>query len=221
VSAAFRNPAVEWFTQWFGGELVLGQVRVCRRDNGYDLRHVADYARQDAELQEMSPEEARSLAQFTEGGEFRPLKSAPTLKRGWRIVANSDAELFTAIDRLYPGAIADLYATLQHPPPATDYRAFTNRQTGMYRITTFLSDMDAAAVARKACAPEYCLKRRFWDVEGLAPEVVAHKSVIPCLEPCGIFLEFARKVVRAMQQQKAPAEVVLPQLQPQARAAEE
>jgi hypothetical protein len=211
---AFRNPALEWFVHWFGDELVIGEVRICRRETAYELRHVADDAKGAVELKQCTPEEARAIAQFTESGVFRPLKSAPTLRRGWRILAVSDAELGTALDRLYPGVIADLYATLQRPPPTTDYRELTSRQTGMYRITNLLSDLDAAAMVRKCCAREFCLKRRFWDVAGLAPEVIEDKTVIPCLEPCPILLEYARKVVRAMQRENAPVQNVLPKLQP-------
>jgi 4Fe-4S binding protein/cobalt chelatase family protein len=214
MSAPFRNPAVEWFVSWFGGQVVIGQVLVCRRDKGYELRHAEDHESATRELRQATPEEARAIAQFTEGGAFRPLKSAPTLRRGWRILANSDTELATALDRLYPGVIADLYATLQRPAPVTDYRAFTSRQTGMYRITTFLDDVDAGAVVRKCCASQFCLKRRFWDVSGLAPEVVTDKSVIPCLEPCAVLLEFARKVVRATQQENLPVSDVLSKLDP-------
>lgn len=197
----------------------MGQVLVCRQEKGYELRHAADRDR--ADLQQVTPEDARGIAQFTEDGKFRPLKSAPTLRAGWRISTSSDAELGSALDRLYPGAIADLYATLQHPPPVTGYRDFTKRQSGMYRITTFLSDAEAAAVVRKCCAPEFCLKRRFWDASGHAPEAVERKSVIPCLEPCAILLEFARKVVRAMQREKAAVEAVLGELQPTTSVAEE
>lgn len=214
MSTPFRNPAVEWFVTWFGGELVIGQVLVCRRDKGYELRHAGDHEKSVQELRQVTPEEARAIAQFTEGGAFRPLKSAPTLRRGWRIVANSDAELATALDRLYPGAIADLYATLQRSATVTDYRAFTNRQTGMYRITTFLDDVEAGAVGRKCCAQEFCLKRRFWDVSDKAPKVAGEKSVIPCLEPCAVLLEFARKVVRAAQREKLPVNDILPKLNP-------
>jgi hypothetical protein len=214
MPGAFRNPALEWFVHWFSDEVVIGEVRVCRRDSGYELRHVADDDKA-ADLKDFTPEEAREVAQTTESGAFRPLKSAPTLRRGWQIKAASDAELGTALDRLYPGVIGDLYATLQHPPPTTDYRAFAARQTGMYRIANFLSDLDAAAMVRKCCAREFCLKRRFWDIGGLAPEVVDQKTVIPCLEPCAILLEFARKVVRATQQQNLAVRDVLPTLQPQ------
>lgn len=214
MNAPFHNPTVEWFVSWFGGELVIGQVLVCRRDKSYELRHAEDHEKSARELRPVTPEEARAIAQFTEAGAFRPLKSAPTLRRGWQIVANSDAELATALDRLYPGAIADLYAALQRSAPVTDYRAFTNRQTGMYRITAFLDDVEAGAVVRKCCAQEFCLKRRFWDVSGLAPEAVGDKSVIPCLEPCAVLLEFVRKVVRAAQREKLPASDILPKLSP-------
>jgi len=214
MPGTFRNPALEWLVQWFGNELVIGQVRVCRRDKGYELRHVADHAKTAAELKQCTAEEARDIAQFTESGAFRPLKSAPTLRRGWQITAASDAELGTALDRLYPGAIADLYATLRHPPPVTDYRAMAARQSGMYRITNLLEDLEAAAVVRKCCAPEFCLKRRFWDVDELAPEVTQHKTIIPCLEPCAILLEFARKVVRAKQQENLPVQDIVAKVEP-------
>jgi hypothetical protein len=217
MNGDFRNPALGWFVQWFAKELVLGQVRICRMENGFELRHVDDWAVPPDQLKTIIAEEAREIAQLTESGAFRPLKAAPTLRRGWRIVAGSDVDLGTAVDRLYPGAVADLYATLQQPLPITDYREFTARQSGMYRITTFLDDTDAAAVVRKCCAREFCLKRRFWDVAGHAPEEPAQKSVIPCLEPCAILLEYSRKVVRAMQQEKAPASAVLPNLQPNSK----
>jgi hypothetical protein len=220
VPGEFRNPALEWFVHWFGEELVIGQVRVCRRGTSYELRHVADGEKDPAELKPFPAEEGRDIAQFTEAGVLRPLKSAPTLRRGWQIMAGSEAELGTALDRLYPGAIPDLYATLQHPAPATDYRELTSRQSGMYRITELLNDLDAGAVVRKCCAPEWCLKRRFWDVAGFAPEMIERKGIMPCLEPCPILLEFARKVVRATQRENAAVQDVLPGIQPQSSGEE-
>jgi hypothetical protein len=43
------------------------------------------------------------------------------------------------------------------------------------------------------------LKQRLWTVEGLPSDGSAAKSLIPCLEPCAILLEFARTVVRLEQ----------------------
>jgi 4Fe-4S binding protein len=84
----------------------------------------------------------------------------------------------------------------------THFRDFTNRQTGMYRITTSLSDEQAAQVIRAGCHKQFCLKCRLWTVNGLATESAAEKSLIPCLEPCAILLEFARMAVRLEQGEK-------------------
>jgi hypothetical protein len=147
----------------------------------------------------------RDLAQFTAQGAFRPLKSAPTLRSGWRVVLADEAALSLALNQLYPGAVADWHAAQSPNPPTTSYRAFTGRQTGMYRITTMLDDAMAGAVIRACCHTDFCLKRRLWSVDGLPPDPVSQKSAIPCLEPCAILLEFARKIVRVEQDQRTPS----------------
>src|SRR3989442_3355012 len=72
----------------------------------------------------------------------------------------------------------------------------------MYRITTLLSDAQAAEVTRACCHKMFCLKRRLWTANGLAPDPVEDKSLIPCLEPCAILLELARKAMRIVQEEK-------------------
>ena len=44
-------------------------------------------------------------------------------------------------------------------------------------------------------------------MNGLAAEAVEEKSLIPCLEPCAVLLEFARKAMRMEQEQKLKLEV--------------
>jgi hypothetical protein len=197
----------------------------------------------------------RELAQTTESGAFRPLKSAPNLRRGWIADARSVPELGRALDSLYPGFIPDWYAThmdsaredsrptaaikagshggasvpasREHAGSAplaarkdlvTSYRDFTNRQTGMYRITQNLTDEQAAAAIRACCHVRFCLKQRLWTVQGQPPDApqgrgpgegqfrsegnpsnLTAKSIIPCLEPCAIMLEFARAAARIEQ----------------------
>jgi hypothetical protein len=146
--------------------------------------------------------EARTLAQFTATGEFRPLKSAPTLQRGWRMRLAGEAELELALNQLYPGAIADWHAARSEHPPVTNYREYASRQTGMYRITTMLNVSEVAAVIKEGCAAGRCLKRRLWTINGLALDAVAAKSLIACLEPCAVLMEAARTAVRSGQQEK-------------------
>ncbi|HZM01910.1 MAG TPA: DR2241 family protein [Candidatus Saccharimonadales bacterium] len=182
-----------------GNEGVFGQVLIRRNGRGFELRHITDGETMASSLSLLGENEWRALAQFTAHGAFRPLKSAPTLRSGWRAVLAGEAALGLALDQLYPGAVADWQAARSPTPPTTGYREFTARQTGMYRITTKLDDTMAGAVIRACCHADFCLKRRLWSVEGLAPDAATGKSAIPCLEPCAILLEFARKIVRVEQ----------------------
>ncbi|MDB6023632.1 MAG: hypothetical protein JWQ04_3489 [Pedosphaera sp.] len=199
-----KNPALKAFTAQTGDELVLAQVLIQRRGAAYELRHVEDRSATTESLRLVKLAEARALAQFTATGEFRPLKSAPTLQRGWRMTAADDTELDAVLSRLYPGAVADWHAAQTASPPVTHYREYVNRQSGMYRITAMLTDAQAAQVARTVCDAKSCLKRRLWTVPGLAPDAAAAKSLIPCLEPCAVLMESARKAMRAGQEEKLP-----------------
>jgi hypothetical protein len=199
---AVANPALEKFVAQIGNELVLGQVLILRCERGFELRHVQDRSFAPEQLRTLALAELRALARFTASGAFRPLKSAPNLRAGWRALAATNAELETVLNQLYPGALADWFAAQAELPPVTDYRQFTNRQTGMYRITSMLNDAQAAQVIRVACHKGFCLKRRLWTVAGLAPDAPAEKSLIPCLEPCAVLLEFARTAVRLEQTEK-------------------
>src|SRR5688572_16490593 len=179
MAVGFRSPALDWFIQQIGDELLVAQVLVRREQGGFELRHAEDREASADTLKLAGPDEALAIAQFTEGRAFRPLKSAPNLGRGWRIFAPTDLELEGALNRLYPGFIADFFAVRTSTPHITHYREFTNRQTGMYRITTFLSDADAFAMAGKCCSTRYCLKRRLWTVEGQPLDQFEGKSIIP------------------------------------------
>ena len=200
----FVNPAVQKFVATLGDELLLAQVLIRRHGRGFALRHVADRARADAELRVVSVAGLRELAQVTETGAFRSLKSAPNLRQGWRTGVADDLELETALNHLYPGALADWFAAQSDAPPVTHYREFTGRQTGMYRITTMLNDEQAARMIRACCHTRFCLKRRLWTVGSLAADTASEKSMIPCLEACAVLLEFARKAARLEQEDRVP-----------------
>lgn len=198
------NPALQAFVAQLGDELLLAQVLIRRAGRGYELRHEADRQRAPGELRLAPLPELRALAQLTASGAFRPLKSAPNLQSGWRAQLADDAELDAALQQLYPGAVADWFAAQKPPAPITHYREFTERQTGMYRITTMLTDEQAAQVTRACCHRRFCLKQRLWTVGRLGADGAKEKSLIPCLEPCAILLEFARQAVRIEQDKKAP-----------------
>ncbi len=190
------NPDCREFLAAFEAEIVLGQVLIRRQERGFELRHAADRPAGAQTLRLLKGAELRTWAQSAAGGAFRPLKSAPNLRPGWRAVASDGEALGFLLDHLYPGAVADWFAAQSSPPPLASYRQFTARQTGMYRIATLLTDAVAGAAIRACCHADFCLKRRLWSVDGLAPDGPEQKSLIPCLEPCALMLEFARKAAR-------------------------
>ena len=200
------NPDVRAFLAALNTEIVFGQVVVRRVERGFELCHQSDRAAAPETLATLVGTELRAWAQSAAGGAFRPLKSAPNLRAGWRAIAADGAALDLLLHYLYPGAVADWFAAQFPRPPVTSYRQFTARQTGMYRITTMLPDHIAGAAIRACCHVDFCLKRRLWSVDGLEPDAAGQKSIIPCLEPCALMLEFARKVARLEQNAVSPSE---------------
>lgn len=197
-----ENPALTAFLAQLGDELPFAQVLIRRIPPGFELRHHADQATAASQLRSVELAELHTLATFTSQGAYRPLKSAPDLASGWCASVRDESELLLALNQLYPGAIADWHAAQSPSPPITPFRDFTARQTGMYRITHHLSDSQAATVVQACCAPRFCLKQRLWPVADLPPDNLSQKSVIPCLEPCALLLEFARKSMRLEQETK-------------------
>jgi len=210
---AVTHPALQRFVAQIGEGLTLGQVFIRPTERGYELRLESDRPCAPEDLRLVPLTELRALAQCTAHGAFRPLKSAPDLQSGWRSLAASDLELEQALNQLYPGAVADWDAAQTRPPPVTNYREFTGRQTGMYRATTLLDDAQAAQAIRACCHRRFCLKRRLWTVAGLAVDEATEKSLIPCLEPCAVLLELARKAQRIQQQETVEVGLSLVELE--------
>jgi len=201
-AAEVINPALADFVTYIANGCVVAQVVFRPVEGGFELRHIADRDAAAESLRTLAVNELRALAQFTEDNEFRPLKSSPNLRRGWRATAAGAQEVGAALERLYPGSVPDWFAARRPLPPVTSYRDITGRQSGMYRITALLDDVGVSGVIGECCAARCCLKRRLWTVAGMAPDRPQEKSIIPCLEPCAVLLDAARKAVRSEQQEK-------------------
>ncbi len=156
-------------------------------------------ARRPGELRAVALRDLRGLAQFTVAGAFRPLKSAPNLARGWRAELAGEAELWAALNVLYPGRWR-----IGSPRKRRNRR---RRRIGISRRGRRGCIASRRRCRRRrrrrrvaaCCAADFCLKRRLWTVEGLAADEARGKSIIPCLEPCAVMLEFARKIARLEQ----------------------
>ncbi len=200
-----ENPALAAFLDQLEDMQVLGEVLIRKRSKGFELRHSADADALETNLTEYRLADLRKLVDFTSDGRFRPLKAAPNLRRGWRLRLVTASDLANALDRLYPGVLADWHAAREGRAAVTDFRTFMNRQSGMYRVAQQLSDRQAAMTIRACCHPRHCLKRRLWGLEGHSRDVSNDeegKGIIPCLEPCAILLEFARTAIRLEQTER-------------------
>ena len=195
-----KNPAWAAFASGIETGLIFGQVLVTRTGTAFELRHVADMESLADALPLLAAEEIRAAPPNSPlTGAFRPLKSAPNLRQGWRIHCPDETALGEALNKIVSRArwrIGTLALTMNKH--ITGYREYTERQTGMYRITATVDDATAAgAIIRACCHEHFCLKRRLWSVAGLETRHRAeNKSMIPCFEPCAILLEFARKMAR-------------------------
>jgi len=143
------------------GGFSIGEIRV---NPGIELHHRSDAERADLEIFE-SPEAARRLALYDEAGKYRPLKTAPNLRRGWRMRLASTDDLRLALDYFYPAALGTWLAFLREELEPVPLRATLARQTGMYRVTQLLSDEQAEELLAATVSPEATLAVALWEIE--------------------------------------------------------
>ncbi len=189
------------------GGFAVGEVRVPS-----DLRlHHRKNSVDDPGLEVFhSPSDARKIALYNETGKYRPLKSAPNLRSGWRLDLRSISELRLALDALYPAAIGMWLAFLREELEPTAWRDTLARQTGMYRIVQKITDEQSEILFRKVCNRENgCLRRILWNREGSTPHgmtctepgalrSLSREREIPilCSEACNLLVAEGRKVVK-------------------------
>lgn len=192
--------AREDFACWVGETLEgrdFAQVRVRRLPDGaFELRHVEDAGADGTELaSHTDPREAREISKLTEGGEYRPLKSSPNLRRGWLLRVPDERSLAVAMNYLYPAALVHWHLHREGRLEVTHYRENAARQSGIYKRVQRLSDRGVRDAALACCEDAVCLKRRLWDVDEETPlDEGRGEEEIPCPEPCSVFVSFARRV---------------------------
>ena len=196
------------FGDWIAdGGREIGETRIEPMTGGFILRHREEVQRPDLE-DFTGAEAARELAHFDDAGKFRPLKTAPNLRHGWRLQLADLAELRRALDYFYP---AMLGVWLSHrrgslvPVPLRDTLA---RQTGMYAVTKKITDAQAQMMIGGFCRTDGgCLKRILWDVAPGVPvtslpaekfQTRAAADTLPllCHEACNLLVAKAREVVK-------------------------
>lgn len=193
----------------------VGEISIRRiNGSGFVLSHRDDGGRDDLQRFQ-NPEEAAEIARYDDSGNYRPLKTAPNLRHGWRLELVDLTELRRALDYFYPGRLAMFAAWKENRLTTTPLRTTLNRQSGMYRVAAKISDEQTNNIVGNFCRSHGgCLRTILWkrDERGALASTqlplekfdTAHNQtgggelVIPllCQEPCNLLINECRKAVK-------------------------
>ena len=189
--ARAREALLDWVDEAGADGRVFMQIQVARQnDAGYELRHVADTGKEREQL--VTFEDSHAVAQLTrttQDGQHRPLRSTPDLRRGWALVNLDGSGLWSALDRIYPGAGLHWFQYRSGTLGTTSYAETAARQTGIYASVGQLGGKQLQAAIRGCCGDGQCLRTPVWAP---APFLEPAGTLVPCREPCSLFISFAR-----------------------------
>jgi sirohydrochlorin cobaltochelatase len=185
-----------------------GKIALCHRD---------DAQREDLTTRDTA-EAAIELARYDDAGNYRPLKTAPNLRHGWRLLLGDLAAARAALDFFYPARAAAYEAWRHRRLAPTAFRDTLARQTGMYRAAAKISDEQANNLIAHFCRSDGgCLRTILWkrDANGACPSDLLppekfdsthdqtgrgeHALPLQCQEICNLLVAAAREVVKAPQ----------------------
>jgi sirohydrochlorin cobaltochelatase len=112
-------------------------------------------------------EDAAKIARFDDAGNYRPLKTAPNLRHGWRLELATIEDLRRALNYFYPARLAAFAAWKSGHLETTPLRKTLERQSGMYRVAAKISDPQINALVADFCRSDIgCLRTILWRRDG-------------------------------------------------------
>jgi sirohydrochlorin cobaltochelatase len=208
VTSEIERALARWLA---AGRNRIGELLIRGR---FELLHHADAERAEGLQMFNTPQAAREIARFDEVGNFRPLKSAPNLRRGWKLALRDDiGEVREALDFFYPAMLGMLLAHERGGLEIVPLRGTLDRQSGMYAVTRKITNAQSNELIGRFCRSDgKCLKTILWKIEPGAPvtslpagkfdpavnQLGADEPAIPllCAEACNLLVSAAREVVR-------------------------
>ena len=141
----------------------FGQILIQRRQaGGFALSHRDDKATDQLKIFR-SAEDAIEIAKHDDAGNYRPLKTAPNLRHGWRLELQALEDLRRALDYFYPGRLAVFAAWKSDKLQTTPLRETLERQSGMYRVAAKISDSQINDLVADFCRSDGgCLRTILW-----------------------------------------------------------
>ncbi|CAA9338499.1 MAG: hypothetical protein AVDCRST_MAG68-2904 [uncultured Gemmatimonadetes bacterium] len=193
------------------------QARIRAAGRGYEIRHRRDAGAPPEALEVSSdPFAARAIAQVTDEGEHRPLKTAPNLRGGWALAGLDARGMWTALDYLYPACALHWHAGRTGGLRVTHWRETALRQSGIYGAVKLLETEAVRNTVRACCGDAVCLRRVAWEVDEGVPLEMADEgpphgdALVPCPEACSMFISFARKVLKVERAPRQPVAGLVP-----------
>jgi sirohydrochlorin cobaltochelatase len=194
--------------------IYFGQILIRKQASGFILCHRDDAGRDNLEkLQRVG--EAAEIARYDDAGNYRPLKTAPNLRHGWRLEVVDLSELRQALDYFYPGRLAMLARWREDSLTTTPLRETLNRQSGIYRVAAKISDEQIDDLVGNFCRSNGgCLRTILWKRgnRGTVPSTKLPQEkfdpsydqtgrgerAIPllCQEACNLLVAACRKTVK-------------------------
>ena len=201
----------------------LGQILVRKIPIGRFVLSHRDDETLDTLKSFRSAEDAIDIAKYDDAGNYRPLKTSPDLRHGWRLEVDSVEELRRALDYFYPGRLAVFAAWKSNKLETTSLRQTLDRQSGMYRVAAKISDSRINDLVADFCRSDGgCLRTILWkrDRQGAIASTKlprekfdpacdqtaasnlpgsAPPATVPllCQEACNLLVAECRKIVKA------------------------
>jgi sirohydrochlorin cobaltochelatase len=198
-----------------------GQILIKSSSGGFVLTHRDDEAEDHLQIFR-DAEDAIKLAKYDDAGHYRPLKTAPNMRHGWRLDLATMEELRRALDYFYPGRLAVFAAWKSGNLQTTSLRDTLDRQSGMYRVAAKISDAQIDNLVADFCRSNGgCLRTILWkrdargtiastklpkekfdpacdQVAALNPPGPTPPATVPllCQEACNLLVTECRKVVK-------------------------
>ena len=198
----------------------FGQILVQKEEDGDFVMSHRDDGLLDHSQTYRDAEDAIEIAKYDDAGNYRPLKTAPNLRHGWRLNLATIEELRRALDYFYPGRLAVFAAWKSDNLQTTSLRETLDRQSGMYRVAAKISDPQINDLVADFCRSDKgCIRTILWkrDRNGViastklpkekfdpvynqvtAPATAATAPTVPllCQEACNLLIARCRKVVK-------------------------
>src|SRR5438876_2061274 len=146
----------------------LGQILIQKTYGSFVLCHRDDEVRNDLQRFK-NAEDAIEIAKHDDAGNYRPLKTAPNLRHGWRLELETLEDLRHALDYFYPGRLAVFAACKSDKLQTTPLRDTLDRQSGMYRVAAKIFDSQVNDLVADFCRSNGgCLRTILWkrDADG-------------------------------------------------------